>query len=194
MRTKKGGEPLGKREDILRTTLELVWEEGVEQVTFAKIFERGSVGAGTFYHYFESKEQVLNTLYELGMRHLDSCLMKNYEEAASVWLQFETLLRNLADFARFYPQEIWFLEKHATSPNLPEELRNYQSAAKIEAMNLVRSGQAQWQIREIDPEICIDIVVGMLIGAMRSEMLGKYKLTSRQLQEVIDACWRAIKM
>ena len=185
---------MGKREDILKTTLELIWQEGIEQVTFAKIFEKGSVGSGTFYHYFENKEEVFNTLYGQAMKHLDEALLKNYAEAASVWLQFETLLRNLANFTRTSPQEMWFIEKYSTSPSIPRELKAYVSEAKKEAMLMVKSGQAQWQIREMDPSICVDIVAGMLVGAMRGELLGRYTLTARNLQDVIDACWRAIKM
>ncbi|MFD1906987.1 TetR/AcrR family transcriptional regulator [Paenibacillus rhizoplanae] len=54
---------MGKRDDILQATLDLITEEGLQSVTFAKIFKRANVGSSTFYHYFENKEQLVNELY-----------------------------------------------------------------------------------------------------------------------------------
>lgn len=185
---------MGKRDDILNTTLQLIWEEGIEEVTFAKIFDRGNVGAGTFYHYFAGKDEVIHTLYERSVEHMEIEVLKGYEDAASIWLQFETLLRNLARFAKQYPAEMWLVDSYVTSPNIPKELRNKENQIKVAGAQLIRNGQAQWQIREINPDLGIEMVTGMLIHALKGERIDRYTLNDRSLQEVIDGCWRAIKM
>ena len=46
---------MGKRDDILTATLDLISEEGLQSTTFSKIFKRANVGSGTVYNYFKNK-------------------------------------------------------------------------------------------------------------------------------------------
>src|SRR5438270_13551604 len=52
-----------KREAILRAALELVAENGLLHTPMSLISKRSRASAGIIYHYFESKEDLLETLY-----------------------------------------------------------------------------------------------------------------------------------
>jgi AcrR family transcriptional regulator len=57
-------ESTGKKQQILEATLGLVNDKGLEGTTIAQISERAGVSPGIIYHYFDSKEELVHTLYE----------------------------------------------------------------------------------------------------------------------------------
>ncbi|MBB3128544.1 AcrR family transcriptional regulator [Paenibacillus rhizosphaerae] len=55
---------MGKKQDIMTATLDLIHEEGLPSVTFAKLIKRANVGSGTIYNYFSNKEDLVNAVYK----------------------------------------------------------------------------------------------------------------------------------
>jgi len=52
-----------KREAILQVMLRLITEQGIHATPMAQVAREAGVAAGTIYHYFSSKEQLVNELY-----------------------------------------------------------------------------------------------------------------------------------
>ncbi|MFC4807906.1 TetR/AcrR family transcriptional regulator [Paenibacillus sp. GCM10023250] len=52
-------------------TLDLIHEEGLQSVTFSKIFKK--VGAGTIYNYFSNKEEFVNAIYKEARMLMGEC-------------------------------------------------------------------------------------------------------------------------
>jgi len=53
-----------KRDDILQAALELFAERQYDGTTVPMIADKAQVGAGTIYRYFESKEVLVNELFQ----------------------------------------------------------------------------------------------------------------------------------
>jgi AcrR family transcriptional regulator len=51
-----------RRQDFLDIALELFYQKGFENTTINDIIEEAGVSKGAFYHYFNSKEEVLETI------------------------------------------------------------------------------------------------------------------------------------
>ena len=56
---------MSKHEAILDAALALFVERGYHGTAVPAIAERAGVAAGTIYHHFESKEQLVNAVFEL---------------------------------------------------------------------------------------------------------------------------------
>ncbi len=54
---------MGKRDDILEATKNIIAEDGVMNATIGNILKKASTGYGTLYNYFDSKEDLYLTLY-----------------------------------------------------------------------------------------------------------------------------------
>ena len=59
-----------RRNEILDTAQALFYREGYDRTTIAQLIDKVGVAKGTFYHYFTSKEQLLDELLERGYREL----------------------------------------------------------------------------------------------------------------------------
>jgi AcrR family transcriptional regulator len=59
-----------RRNEILDTAQALFYREGYDRTTIAQLIDAVGVAKGTFYHYFSSKEQLLDELIDRGYRQL----------------------------------------------------------------------------------------------------------------------------
>lgn len=53
-----------RRKEILAVTQRLVYTKGYEQMTIQEILDEVQISKGAFYHYFDSKQHLLNALIE----------------------------------------------------------------------------------------------------------------------------------
>jgi AcrR family transcriptional regulator len=63
-RVKKQEEHTAKRNEILDAALQLVYSKGYEKMTIQDILDKLQISKGAFYHYFDSKADVLEALVE----------------------------------------------------------------------------------------------------------------------------------
>ena len=185
---------MGKREDILMATLDLIIEEGLQSVTFAKIFKRANVGSGTVYNYFENKEELVNELFKQISMHMSEFIIENYDPTVTLYERFKFYLHRMADFAINYPTELQFIENYCHSPYISEELRSNAFPSLNEFFSIISEGQKQGIIREMNLMICCQIVSGLIISVIKGFLNNKYPLSEVEIQQTIEACWKAIKV
>ena len=83
-----------KRERILKVAKELFYEKGFRNVTTDDIAKKASVGKGTIYRYFDSKEDIL--------MQLTKDLMNNIAESVEEAMKKE----NLRQFIEYMVEKI----------------------------------------------------------------------------------------
>src|SRR4051812_32492407 len=101
-----------KREVILAAALDLFAERGFHGTAVPLVAERASVGAGTIYRYFESKEALVNALYQKWKGELFARVAGDFPVTAGAREQFSAIWRRLAGFVLENPQVYTFLELH----------------------------------------------------------------------------------
>lgn len=185
---------MGKREDILVATLDLITEEGLQSVTFSKIFKRANVGSSTFYNYYKSKEELVSELFKNTRTHMGEAVMIGYDPSLTVYERIQCILKSMADFALHYPKELSFIENYCQSPYISEVLRNMLDPTTVEIFSIIEQGQKQGIIREMDKILCCQLVTGMIVSVIQGYLAGKYPLDESQIQQTIEACWKAIKV
>jgi len=70
----------GKRETVLNSTLALIRQYGFHGTPMSMIAKHAGVAAGTIYHYFESKDALINALYEHESSRLAASLLVGDDE------------------------------------------------------------------------------------------------------------------
>lgn len=81
------------REKIIKTAWKLFYEEGFAETTINDIIREADISKGTFYYYFNSKDDLLSTLSEVLDREYER-LEKEEPEGLScfdklIWLNYE---------------------------------------------------------------------------------------------------------
>lgn len=186
---------MSKREDIIDATLDLIDEIGLQSVTIAQIIKRAQVGSGTLFNYFSTKDDLVNEVYREARNRMGWSLMANYDKETSIYERFKCLQLNRIRFGMAFRKEFLFIESYSYSPYILPEIRNMDdSGAAMETVEVIKAGQRQGIIKEMDPYLCHQFVHGIIVSVVKGYFIHKYPMDEVYVQQTIEACWKAIKV
>jgi len=84
-----------KRQQIIETTVQLVAEMGLYATTMALIIKESNVAAGTIYHYFKSKDELIQTVYYELREEMGKAFIQNMDNAMPYKEKFFLIWKNL---------------------------------------------------------------------------------------------------
>ncbi|GGA25670.1 TetR/AcrR family transcriptional regulator [Paenibacillus physcomitrellae] len=185
---------MSKKQDIMTATLDLIHEEGLQSVTFSKLFKRANVGSGTIYNYFSNKEDLVNEVYRDSRSKMGEYLIQGYDANASLYERFKCLQMNRLEFGMHFPKKFLFIDSYSFSPYISPELRNLDdeyNSSKI-VQDLIIDGQRNGIIKEMDSHLCHQLLHGIISSILKGYFVNKYPLNELQIQQIIEASWKAI--
>src|SRR5262245_34828698 len=110
-----------KREAILDAALELFAERGFHGTAVPQVAEKAGVGAGTIYRYFESKEALVNAIYQRSKQMFGRALIVDFPCQRPIRQQFHVFWRRMVDFASRHRTAVMFSELHHHGPYINEK-------------------------------------------------------------------------
>ncbi|GAB3814713.1 hypothetical protein GCM10028895_08070 [Pontibacter rugosus] len=105
-----------KKKAILETTLELIKEHGFHGTPMSLVAKKAGVAAGTIYHYFESKDELICEVFSYIMQKATLALHQGGLAEMSYKDKFFNLWVNLYEFYRNNPNVLVFFEQFVNSP------------------------------------------------------------------------------
>ncbi|SFJ76341.1 transcriptional regulator, TetR family [Paenibacillus sp. UNC496MF] len=185
---------MSKKQDIMAATLDLIHEEGLQSVTFSKIFKRANVGSGTIYNYFANKEEMVNHVYKEARMHMGEYLLQGFNPEESLFERFKRLQLNRLQFGIHFQKEFLFIDNFSFSPYISPELRQMDDAhhSREVILSLIIEGQKQGVIKEMDSNLCHQLIHGIISSILKGYYIHKYPLNDFQIQQIVEASWKAI--
>lgn len=185
--------PQDKRAAILNAALQLFSERGVHGTAVPPVAERAGVGVGTIYRYFETKEALINALYQQQRAELLDALRTDFPAYAPPREQFHAVWTRMLDYAQKNPQSLTFLELHHHHSYLDEKSREVEEEF-FGWLNSHFAAAVRFQVfKDAPSELLIAIVKGAYVGMMRAAWDGRIELTPGVIQAAEDCCWEAIR-
>jgi TetR/AcrR family fatty acid metabolism transcriptional regulator len=163
-----------KRRAILEAAVRVFARRGYHGSRVADIAEEAGVAHGLLYHYFSSKEQVLQTVFRENWGDLLErfrAVEEAHEPAADKLAGISKILlrtwRNDPDLVTVMVREV------ARSPQLQEQVDEVREAFAI-LQRVVESGQAEGSFRpDVDPRLASWIIYGGLEEVLTGWVLGQ---------------------
>jgi AcrR family transcriptional regulator len=146
--------PIDKRRQILDAAIRVFARQGFHSTRVSDIADEAGVAYGLVYHYFKSKDEVLNELFSERWSLLLSAIEETDREGATPRDKLEAVAGFIVDSYRHDPELMKVIIVEVTRAansfgrtHLPEIRRAYDSIAKI-----VAEGQEAGAFRrDIDP-------------------------------------------
>ncbi len=183
-----------KREAIVRATLKLVVDHGLESTPMSLIGKAADVGMGTIYHYFPSKEELVNTLYRETKQRVYNAMMFDYQRDLPIRERFFRIWRALFSYYLRHPYEFLFMEQVGFSPILTEETRAEGYKIWEEPIQLFEDAQAAQVIKNLPLSLLGFIAGAPLNNLVRGHFANQIVLNDELIEAAITACWDAIKL
>jgi len=182
-----------KREAILAAALVLFAERGFHGTAVPAIAEQAKVGAGTIYRYFESKEAIVNALYQRWKGALAATLVGDFPFEAPARAQLDHFVARAFGFARKHTLAFNFLELHHHAPYLDKESRSIESMVIEPARQFFEQHQRSKATRKLPAELLGAIIWGAIVGAVKAAGLGYVELTPHAEKQAAQVLWDAIR-
>ncbi len=183
-----------KRDVILTAALELFVERGFHGTAVPLVAERAGVGAGTIYRYFESKEALVNALYQKWKGEIATRVYSDFPLTASAREQFAAIWRRLAEFALGHPEAFAFLELHHHGSYIDAESRAVEARLHEFAAGFIRRAQVDQQVKPMDPMLMLALVNGAFIGVLRASREGRLSWSLETFLAAEPSCWDLVRL
>lgn len=181
-----------KKTVILKTTLELISEQGFVGTPMSQIAQRADIGMGTIYRYFKNKDDLLNALYIDIKKKIADYSLRNYPENMPVRDGFKQLLGNLIRYFKDNPAVLSFMEQYVNSPVITAATREEGMRIAEPFEDLYRRAKEQNLLKEMPFEMLGALLNGAAISLVKLYLASQDGLDEESLAQGLDAMWDMI--
>jgi AcrR family transcriptional regulator len=176
----------------MEAALDSLVERGFYGTAMPLIAEKAGVAAGTIYHYFESKEALVNALYRSWKTVVAQRVFMKFPQDAPVREQFRAMWHEMIAFAMDQPRAFVFIELHNHASYLDDESRAVDRNLKDFARSVIQMAQAQGLLKPLDATVLMELVFGAFVGMMRAHWEARIQLSEEVIAAAEQACWDAV--
>ena len=178
----------------MAAALECFVERGFHGTAIPQIAEKAHVAAGTIYHYFPSKEALVNELYRTWKATVARRVFTAFPRGAPVREQFRVMWNEMVAFARGAPTAFAFIELHNHKSYLDDESVAIDRNLKDFARTMIGLAQAQGVFKPVDATVLMELVFGSFVGLMRAHYERRVQLSEDVVAQAEAACWDAVAL
>jgi AcrR family transcriptional regulator len=181
-----------RRESIMDAALQCFVERGFHGTAIPQIAAAADIAAGTIYHYFDSKEALVNALYRTWKAAIAQRVFTAFPQAAPVREQFRVMWNEMVAFATGEPTAFAFIELHNHASYLDAESLAIDRNVKDFAHAIIERAQHAGLVKPLDAWLLMELVFGAFVGMLRAHWEGRVALSDEALRGAEQACWDAI--
>jgi TetR/AcrR family transcriptional regulator, repressor of fatR-cypB operon len=180
-----------KREAILDAMLDVVVERGFHDAPMSLIAKRSGASAGVIYHYFPSKEAIIQALYERVREMKRASLLEGCSPEMEPREALFHIWRNAYHFYRKHMRELQFLDQYENAPFAcsPESRKKDHDREQTEYERQFRSKSKGGLLNELPPEVIYELTLGLAARLAKQPR----KLSDATLRNIAETVWKAIR-
>jgi len=182
---------VNKKENILRSALELLVAKGVHNTPMSAIAKNAGTGMGTIYNYFSNKDILINALY-VSIKEQENSAFPDFDINRPIKTQFESYYKAIVLFFVENATYFQFMEQIRASPIITEESRNKGLEVVLPVYDLLNKGKEERIIKNIDTNELIQFIGGSVVSYLRWYHADG-ETNSKALQNQVGMVWDGIK-
>jgi TetR/AcrR family transcriptional regulator, multidrug resistance operon repressor len=183
-----------KKQAVIEAMLALVVEKGFHGTPMSLVAQQAGVAAGTIYHYFDSKEAVLNELYGLLKAQMGAAMLQPDQADQPFKARFFRFWLNLFDYFTGHPKEFTFLEMYANSSYINQLTREENEAHYAPVVEFLAQGIQAGVLRPLDLRLMVALTYGSVVAAAKLHLSGQPALTPAQVQQAAQSGWDGVRI
>ncbi len=181
-----------KEQKILDTSLKLFVERGFHGTTTSEIAKTAGVATGTLFHYFKTKEELIDRLYIYTKESILEEVQGDYDEGKpfkenikSLWLKFVCL--GIKD-----PYKFNFIMTFHCSPYITAFTKERIEEKFVELLEIYKKGFKDGEIKEIYDELMMDYFWGNVLNTIMHFEKNPEKMNQKNVDLSFELFWDGI--
>lgn len=188
-------EPIAdKKKAIFISTMELVRDKGFHGTPMSMVAKHAGVAAGTIYHYFESKEQLITELFDYAQQQViavveqETCAAIPFKDCFfNLWGGLYTFYQNNQNLLRFFEQ---FVNSPYSSTRPPFEEDKFYTLLFAFFERGIREGE----LKEVSPKILATLTHSSILTIAKMTASGRLHFDKKELQQIQQLLWDGIAL
>jgi AcrR family transcriptional regulator len=183
MKIKKGE----KRAALLKAALELFAEKGINNSSTALIAKRAGVASGTLFFHFNSKEELIQALFEETQNRIELNVLANDQPEKPLKERLLNGFYGLLNYFLDHPDEFKFVEQYYFSPfnkhpdNIPDENETL--------IQLLLEARDQGLVKNESILFLKIIAFGPLTHLAKEHAQHGTPIDEHTMRQIVQACW-----
>ena len=175
-----------KRDEIIRAAIEVINEKTYSLATMSDIAARLDLRDAALYYYFPNKQALAYECHVRSLERFDAQLAQADATAQTGVDKLRALIRGMIDDSERRGPQLYFGDYSYLEPFQQQEIA--ESAKRMTGVleGFIREGMADGGIVDCDPQLVVQLLLGMLIWLARwtPDVRG---LTADKLMDAIEA-------
>ncbi len=190
--TENGAQKKDKREVILQTALELLATNGFQHTPMSLIVKHSGASAGIIYHYFTSKNELIQVLYRRVKAELGRAILSSDIQSLPLGERFLQLWIRAFHYYATHPYETAFLEQYESVPAASKTDGKDLSEGEVILYKLIEEYQSHRLLKDLPYSALYELTLGVAVRLARQSASGQFSGNDATLRSIAQACWDAI--
>lgn len=155
---------MDKREVILQSALELFIEFGFHGTPTSKIALKAGVSNGTLFHYFKTKDELVEELYKEIKGHLNQFIFAGIEKKDPYEKLLKSIISYTLEWALLNRDRFYFIQQFHFSPHysriplclIMEETKFY--------LDMIEAGKSLGILKDLPAQYLLNVANGVILG------------------------------
>lgn len=173
--------------------MELIAENGLHATPMSQISKRSKVSAGTIYHYFSNKDELINNLYLDLKKEMFDAAFRGYNLQTSYQARFLLIWRNTFNFLISRPMHLSFIEQCAISPLISPEVKEITNRYLATSLGFITEGIESGHLKKIDDRLILSLMYGSILSTVKLQLEGNLAITDEHREAAALFCWDGLK-
>lgn len=183
---------MSKSEKILKAALGLFIENGFHGTPTSKIAKEAGVANGTLFHYFKTKEELINELYLFIKKNLRHYQLENYIESQSTYEKVKHVWYQTVKWGIENPQEYIFHQQFHSSPYINSISRKQGALSFQHLRDILQEGIDNESIINEDVEFINGYVSASSFAFITYAIKHPQKVTDKLIERGFKMAWHSI--
>ncbi len=182
---------IDKKERIFQATLRLLTIHGFHGTTMSMIWKEAGVAAGTIYHYFQNKEELIEQIYTRCKQEMGEAMTSKISDG-EYQDQFAAFCRALFYHFINKPDNFLFLEQYANSPHISQSMKENNKHFYELVIEFLDSGIEKGVFKPLPVQMITGLVYSSISACVKLHITGELTITKELLDKCILASWDAL--
>ena len=183
-----------KKEAILKSTLELIKDNGFHGTPISLIARNAGVASGTIYHYFSSKDDIIMELHRQIKEEMVEAMFKDGDSKKEYREQFFEGWINLCKYFIDNPSALFFYEQFNSSP-YAKNVSNKNDKGSLSKFNeFFQYGMDKGYLKKMEYSLIASAVFGCITATAKYHVSGHFGFKDTDLCKIATIIWDGIKM
>ena len=178
-----------KKKVIYESMLDLVEAYGFHGASMSLLAKEARVAAGTIYHYFSSKDELLKGLYVYCKGQVEEWVLAELDEKQPYKERFYKRWLSLYAFYTAHPKVLVFFEQYINSPYNQERSPHHFRGGFFQ---FLKEGIDEGHLIPSKPELYVALYMGSVILAAKIKIFGSIAFDMEDRKLLVSKLWATL--